>query len=85
MKRFKYFYGVIPKLVSILWKELLNNGWFDFPPTKNGTSTFTYGTSFLDVLHHWENKYKFFIVMKMLSDNGVGILWKVLLVWIKKL
>ena len=34
LRRFKYFYGATPKLVNIIWKKLLNNGWFDFAPTK---------------------------------------------------
>ena len=53
LKRFKSFYGATPKLINIIWKNLLNNGWFDFCSQKKGkTSTFADGTLFFEVLQY---------------------------------
>ena len=34
LRKFKCFYGATLKLINIIWKKLLINGWFNFAPRK---------------------------------------------------
>ena len=34
LHRFVAFFGASPKIVAILWSELVKSGWFNFAPTK---------------------------------------------------